>query len=343
MRKSFLFLIAVFILMLFSACNIYDFTHAEGDSDDIGVLLSDAASAQYNNDYAGAARIYWKVLVLDPDNSRAMKGYSTAVTYRDVVLSDISKLMISIFEIQSNGSTNSFLSDLAGQSGMTLEAYKASVMLAVSNASYWRAPIHGIDRESGRISTNASGLPDSSLVSDGVISADDRNAFFNYLILKSVHVGLHIQQQQFAVYDSMTAGIDIYSMTNSLSAVSSSNDFRLWHISFTNKVYDLSNSYVSITNTMLDIGGNTSIPNLIGTIDCFVAALSNQMNQGDISGKLFDEASSVADELKSAMNRLTLTLTNTGTGIQEGFNQLSAFQTQVETDAIAAGWFPYAN
>lgn len=330
--------VAIIALLTLSACNVYDFLHAEGKSDDVGVLLADGEAAQANNDYAEAATIYWKVLQKDPDNSRAMQGYTTAIVYRDVELGDIPKFMTSIFKIDTVAS-NDYLGDITGRPGLTPEQYKAVMMATVSNACFWRSAIHGIDPATGALSTDVHGLP-LATASDGAVSAHDRNALFNYLLIKAVHVALYVQQE-FAVNGEVLAGINLAKYTNSYTNVSDAATFRTWHITFTNDIRILSNTYAALTNVVLTTDRNTSLLNLLGTADGFIAILSNQLAAGDITQDLYDDGADVIGDLKDTVAGLTTSLTNDGSGIKAGFSQLAAFRSDMETAAGIAGWYPY--
>lgn len=330
--------VAIFALMTLSACNVYDFLHAEGKSDDVGVLLADGEAAQGNDDYAEAATIFWKVLQKDPDNSRAMQGYTTAIVYRDVELGDIPKFMTSIFKIDTVAS-NDYLADITGRPGLTPEQYKAAMMSTVSNACWWRSPIHGIDPATGALNTDAHGLP-LATASDGAVSAHDRSALFNYLLIKAVHVALFVQQE-FAVNGDVLAGINLGKYTNSYTNAIDPATFQTWHIAFTNDIRILSNTYIALTNVVLATDRNTSLLNLLGVADGFIAILSNEFAAGDISQDLYDKGADVIGDLKDTVSDLTTSLTNDGSGIKAGFDQLATFRTDIETAAGIAGWYPY--
>jgi methyl-accepting chemotaxis protein len=330
--------VAIFALMTISACNVYDFLHAEGKSDDVGVLLADGEAAQSNDDYAEAATIFWKVLQKDPDNSRAMQGYTTAIVDRDVELGDIPKFMTSIFKIDTVAS-NDYLADIAGRPGLTSEQYKAAMMATVSNACFWRAPIHGIDPATGALNTDIYGLP-LATASDGVVSAHDRNALFNYLLIKAVHVALYVQQE-FAVNGDVLAGINLAKYTNSYTNVNNDATFTNWHIAFTNDIRILSNTYTALTNVVLATDRNTSLLNLLGVADGFIAILSNEFAAGDISLDLYNKGADVIGDLKTTVSDLTTSLTNDGSGIKAGFDQLATFRADIETAANGFGWYPY--
>lgn len=336
------------VLLGLTACNVYEFTHELGSSNDVEVLISDGTAAQTQGNYSLAATIFWKVLTLDPDNTRGMVGYSTAILYRDMELADIPKLMIAIYTLDlSSSNTNSFLDDLNGRPDLTMEQYRVQMVATVSNACYWRAPVHGINPATGILNTDGNGLP-LATTGDGVIAATERTPLLNYLIAKSVHVALLVQDK-FSVYENLISGIDVAEYTNVFATVTNKATFSNAHTIFISNISYLSNAYADVTNLILGTTQNSSVFNLVGVADGFLALLSNAQQSGEIAANVYNETHDAIDSLRSALLNLADSLTNESSGVPAGFREINEFRTNVEAQAAAvpAGapyygpWYPY--
>lgn len=337
------------VLLGLTACNVYEFTHELGSSNDVNVLISDGNAAQSQGNYALAAEIFGKVLALQTNNSRGMVGYSTAVLYRDIELADIPKLMIAIYTLDlSSSNTNLFLDDLNGRPGLLdKEQYRVQMVATVSNACYWRAPVHGINRNTGILNTDGNGLP-LATASDGVIAATERTPLLNYLIAKSVHVALLVREK-FSVYENLISGIDVAYYTNGFTTVTNQATFSNAHTLFLSNISYLSNAYTDVTNLILGTTQNSSVFNLVGVADGFLALLSNAQQSGEIATNVYNETYDAIDSLRSALLGLANSLTNESSGVPAGLREINDFRTNIEAQAAAvpAGppffgpWYPY--
>ncbi|MDI6703778.1 MAG: tetratricopeptide repeat protein [bacterium] len=78
-KKVLISLVLVFLLSFVTGCergNIFSWTHKEGESDDVEVLIADAEASMQNGDYEKAKGYYEKVLEKDPTNSEALLGHA---------------------------------------------------------------------------------------------------------------------------------------------------------------------------------------------------------------------------------------------------------------------------
>jgi len=334
-----LFEMTVFLLLIgLSACNVFEATHTRGASKDPDVLLSDAQSAQISGDYVLAASLYMKVLEANPDDSQARAGYASVILLRDMEIQDVPILVANVYSLDAADISNEFNTNLAGAEGVTVEEYRSNVLNVVSNATYIRGPIHGIDPATGVITTNTNGEPLATL-SDGEIAADDRTSLLNYLIAKTIHVGMYVQQK-FTVYGNLTSGIDVAEYTNSVSSVNR-EQFTNSHVKFTNDIMMLSNAYAEMTDVVLSTNENTSVWNLLGVADSYLKILSNDATEGSISSGSYNAASEAVSRVRSAITGLAESITNAASGIKAGFTEIATFRGTAENAARGAGWMPY--
>lgn len=331
--------IMLFILLIgLSACNVFEGTHTVGSSNNPDSLLIDADSEFGKNNYASAASLYLQVLALEPTNSRAMKGYAAVILFRDLYISDVPIILTNIYSIENVATSNEFNTNLNGIGTMTAAQYHTNVMAVMSNACYYRSPIHGIDQVSGIMTTNSSGLPVAAN-SDGVITPTDRTSLLNYLLTKAVHMAMYVQQE-FKVYGNLVSGIDVNSYTNSFTAVDQ-DTFTNSHIQLTNDIMALSNAYIDVTNIILGTSGNTSWWNWLAVADSYLSILGNDLTNGDIIQSSYDNAEQIINGLKTAVTALAVSITNTSSGINAGFDAMATFRSDAETAAAGFGWYPY--
>ena len=334
-----LFKITSFLLLMgLSACNVFEGTHTVGSSNDPASLLIDADSEFAKDRYASAASLYLQVLTLEPTNSRAMDGYASVILFRDLTVSDIHIILTNIYSIQNVATSNEFNTNLAGIDGMSPAAYHSNAVVVFSNAGYYRSPIIGVDPGTGIISTNSSGVPQAAN-SDGVIPADDRTAMLNYIIVKTAHVAMYVQQQ-FKVYGNLVSGIDVEGSTNSFS-IATQDDFTNSHIMLTNEIMNLSNSYIDVTNIVYGTSGNASLWNLLDVMGSYLMLLSNDLTNGVIGQDSYDKASDAISGLNTAITALAVSVTNDSSGIIAGFDALHQFRTNAEAYGASQGWMTY--
>ncbi len=326
MKKIYLVFIVLSLIFL-SGCNVFDFTHVDGENNDVNITLGNADAAQKSGDYATAASLYLSVINDEgvTINSRARVGYASAILFRDIVIADVPKLMVAIFNVDVNNTNTQFLDDVDIPAGLTVNQYKLQIAIAVSNSAYFRSPVLGINPDTAVLTTNSSGEPYAPN-SDGYYAADDRNVLLNYLIIKGVHVGLTVQAK-FQVVGSMAASIDVNSYTNGMfEASTNQQNFTNFHISFTNDITTLMQTYTDLTNVILAVDNNTSILNMIDAVDALVVVLSNDgISQDTIN---------LASTIKDAFIGLVDTLTNGSLGIQDGFTQLTNIWTNLNNYAM---------
>jgi len=323
--KKIYFIFIVLILIFLSGCNVYDFTHADGESDDVNVTLGNADAELKAGDYAAAAALYLSVINKEGAtiNSRAHVGYSSAILLRDIIISDVPELMNAIFKVDSSNTNSDFLVNIDIPSGMTIDQYKLQIETAVSNSAYFRAPVLGINPDTGIVALS-NGVP-IAINSDGYYAATDRNVLLNYLVAKGVHVGLAVQDQ-FTVVGSMAASIDVDSYITATSSLTNKSIFTNFHIGFTNTMTSLMESYVALTNIMLAPDKNISALNMVSAVDSLIVVMSND----GISQATID----LAVDMKDAFLGLIDTLTNGSLGIQDGFTQITNFWTNLNNYAM---------
>lgn len=328
------FLVLFAIMALVSACNIYAFTQGDDESSDLEVMLGNADSAMQNNDYGKAANLYFKVIEADVSNSRARVGYASAILMRDMEITDVPVLLNSIINADSSASNEGYLTNLQGRAGQSMEEYRSNVKYTVSNASYYRAPVIGIDPMSGYINLGTNGEPVAT-ASDGIIPANDRTVMLNYLITKSVHVAMVIQDR-FDVSGDLVAGIDEAAVTNDSSAAwTNKAEFISFHTAFTNELETITSSYVSLTNALLTTNANISPFNVIVVAESLMAAISN----AGFDQSTVDQSLQMVTNLRSTLNLLVDSMTNTSRGILADYSNLLQFKVSIESNAsnIPAG------
>ncbi|MCK4907062.1 MAG: hypothetical protein KAS64_05900 [Spirochaetes bacterium] len=336
MRKfKFVFIspiILLFLIFIFSACNMYDFTHSDGESDDMEVLLGNADAAWKANDYDLALNLYKKAIDLEGAgglvNSRARIGYSSVILYKYMELSDIPILVESMLSIDSSDSSNSFLTNqLTGPQAyeISLDIYLSNVTYALSNSVYYRAPVFGIDPATGIITTDGFGIPYATN-SDGLISSSDRGAMLNYLIIKAVNVALSVQES-LAVAGDLIASIDS-DRTNDLAGVTDQASFTVFHVGYTNYIASASNA---VNTTGPSVAAD--LYNLADTAQALLNILSNDgINPAEGGGKL-------VSDLKGNILNFAASITNIS--LNDKISNMTVFQTNLEVTLPYSGWMGY--
>lgn len=349
-RTTALQTVVVLMMLLLASCNVFDPLYSDDGADEFDKALSNAEAAMKRDDFSTAVNLYLEALRKKPTSSEAMIGLSSAIILRDIQIKDVPALMNAIFNIDASGTnTNTFLSSL---STPTVD-YKARIMAAVSNAAWYRAPVIGINPVTGAVRLGPDNLPWAlPSESDGVIPTSDRNVTLNYLIIKAVHVALTVQEQ-FVVTQSLVANIDTDALTtydmSSLSMDEAANRtaFINFHVSYTNTIHSLSNTYTKILSTLTATNNNSSLINLIGVADGMVNLL--QAPDSGMSAESVTRAVDAVSDIRTSLNNLVNSITNDSTGIKAGFETLSMFRVQIENFAKysnimlikSSSWMPY--
>ena len=339
------------LTILLASCNVFDPLYSDDGADDFDKALSNAEAAMKRDDFSAAVQLYIEALGKKPNSSEAMIGLSSAIVLRDIQIKDVPTLMNAIFNIDASGTnTNSFLSSLSTPSA----DYKAKIIAAVSNAAWYRAPVIGIDRVTGSVRLGSNNLPWAlPSESDGVIPSTDRNVTLNYLIIKAVHVALTVQEQ-FVVTQSLVANIDTDALTTfdatqlvSTNELANRATFTNFHVSYTNTIASLSNTYLKILGTLTATNNNASLLNLIGVADGMVNLL--QSPDSGMSADSVARAVDAVSDIRTSLTNLVNSITNDSTGLKAGFDTLSAFRIQIENFAKytnilvvkSSNWMPY--
>lgn len=343
--------VLVLLALVLSSCNIFDPLYSDDNGDEFGKAISNAEAAMKRDDFSSAVTLYGDALRIKPTSSQAMLGLSSAIILRDIQIKDVPALMNAVFNVDPSGTnTNTFLSGLS----LTNKDYKNKVLLAASNAAWYRSPVIGINRLTGQVRLGTNHLPLAlPSESDGVIPATDRNATLNYLIVKSVHVAL-VVQDQFAVTRSLVASIDTNAMTsfdisNFKPGQEATNKqvFAAFHSSYTNKMQSLSNTYTGIVSVLTATDKNSSLVNLMGVVDGLINLL--QVPDSGMSADSVARAVNAVSDIRTSLTNLSYSLTNDSSGIKQGFSALADFRERMENFArytnIASiktsSWMPY--
>jgi hypothetical protein len=123
--------------------------------------------------------------------------------------------------------------------------------------------------------------------------------------------------------------------------------FTSFHVSYTNTIATLSNTYNKILATLTATNNNSSLVNLIGVADGMVNLL-----QSPDSGMSADSVARAVDaisDIRISLNNLVDSITNSSVGISAGFDTLLAFKNQIEdyakfTNIVtikSSNWMPY--
>jgi hypothetical protein len=329
---------SVYLLMLFSisACNVYDFLYEDyAESENVERMLKNADSALVNAAYADALGLFGKVLAASPSNSRAMVGYAASIILENVYVQDIPVFLNAILQLGDAGGESTFVESIVGKPGMSFEVYRSNVQMAFSNAAFYRSAVIGVDSLTGIITVDGDGFP-AAADSDNVIPPTDRTVLLNYLVTKTVHIAM-VVQDRFRVAGNLLAGIDVASYTNNFALIVTEEGFTNFHLNFTNDVRTLSNVYISMTNAVLNTGDNISAYNLLDVGDVYIHCLAN----AGLRDSMVSAGSNIIYNLKLSIEDLMTSMTNAGSGILDGFDQLTLFRTDMEAFGTGNGWMGY--
>jgi hypothetical protein len=276
----------LFSFMLLGACNVFDPLYSDTGSNDFEKTLANAEAAMKRDDYGTAAQLYEAALSQRSNSSVAMLGIASAILMRDVEIRDIPALMNAVFNInltnRQNGETNSFIDNAKISDDIEIIAE------AASNAAWWRSPVNGIDRASGKISLDGQDLPFVTAgESDGVIAATNANAILNYIIIKTIHIAFEVQKK-FELAEDLQARIsdedweDLTSSydTNDIVLAVAANGGTLppakdaeFKADFLAKYAELTNAaaeFKLISVSIISDSVNTSPDNLVGVADAML-------------------------------------------------------------------------
>jgi len=201
--------VLISVLVLFGACNIFDPLYSDDGSDTFEKALSNADAAMKDNEYEIAIKLYKKALDMRPDSSQAMVRISRAYLLGYFNMREAENIMNAVLTADLTDSETDFLTDINTND-------IARSVEGLSNATWWRAPVSGIDRTTGKSLYDTTTKTFSGLFgSDGDISATNRTAMLNYLIMKTVEVAFRVHKN-FQITKDLRVQIqaDVVDLTN---------------------------------------------------------------------------------------------------------------------------------
>jgi hypothetical protein len=216
------------------------------------------------------------------------------------------------------------------------------MVLALSNAAFFRSPVSGIDGETGKIQTDG---PTKIVAdgSDGVIPASDNNALFNYVIIKTSEIVLRIQEH-FEVKKNLEMEIDFDVLTPSseVTAAIAYVNFGTMNPAthdghkqaFLDFYYPFTATYTKIKTAAGSFNDTLNNPNSPASLDNFidvVDVLLDLLEEANMSPDMIEDAKAGIDDLRFGLND------NLKDQMETLDAELAAAETfKVELDAIGA-------
>jgi len=339
------------VLILYGACNVFDPLYSDKTGDDFEKALANANAALKRNDYAAAVDLYTSAWNKRTNSSQARVGLSSAIIMRDITISDIPKILSAVFAIDVSVTNNA--GEIDFMEGEYDSIYKDKMIEALSNAAWWRAPVNSIDPDTGEIKTNSEGIPKvCPEISDGVISPDNCNSLFNYVILKTAHIAF-VAQKEFKVMADLSAHIDInkYHALNAdafdtdaivdVAAIQAEiagmlatnatpvaiqiyldaedtnrkNEFAALYSDCAAQFGEIQTAFDKISGMLTGNERNTSLSNLVGVMVAITNVVTHEGS--DVSKDVRDNITDAVDDISLALHNLETSFTNE---IQETIN-----------------------
>jgi hypothetical protein len=359
MKVVHLCIVLISALMLFGACNVFDWLYSDDGADTFEKALANAEAAMKRDNYKSAVQLYERALKMRTNSSEAMIGLASATLMSRVNVSDIPKLVTAIFNINVSGEPGS--DDPFAEDFLVMEQdYRETMVDALNLAAFIRAPVNAIDPETGVIRTNdVTGLPElpSPDASDGVIAVTDSNSILNYIILKTAEVSLWVQDS-FEVTKNLEArlkvadaemGDELQELTDEVVAYIAAStldpsvlntdkelefqeDFEDFRSSFADFIAEMDEVYEEFKETLTGTGKNTSLPNLIDVAEALVAVVKNTPG---MSPSIVENVEQAVTEISYGLNNLQKSFTdpNKDGSVLKGINDLKKTLLDIETAA----------